>query len=79
MEFYSPDLNLVTTIPQLYAPPRLSPQQLGARRPQGIFEAEPFWRLPLPMRGANGGCEAEAFAECGCEGGGALCLMPYAM
>ena len=26
MEFYSPDLNLVTTIPELYAPPRLSPQ-----------------------------------------------------
>jgi len=26
MEFYSPDLNLVTTIPEFYAPPRLSPQ-----------------------------------------------------
>lgn len=26
MEFYSPDLNLVTTIPEFFAPPRLSPQ-----------------------------------------------------
>ena len=75
-EFYSPDLNLVTTIPEFFAPPRLSVLAVTVTGSNGrcypkMFwsllrsSIEALWALSISMRGALGEHQAET---CGARG-----------